>query len=105
MAPKIGDFFEEAGAPGVIASIGAVILAPVVVPVVAGIGKPLAKSLIKGGMVLYEKSKGAIAEVGETFEDMVAEARAELAEEKQTIEVESAAANPHEIVPDNGGAQ
>jgi hypothetical protein len=105
MAPKIGDFFEEAGPSGVIAGIGAVILAPVLVPVVAGIGKPLAKSLIKGGMVLYEKSKGAIAEVGETFEDMVAEARAELAEEKQTIEVESAAANPHEIVPDNGGAQ
>ncbi len=102
MALKIGDFFEEAGAPGVIASIGAVILAPVVVPVVAGIGKPIAKSLIKGGIALYEKSKGAIAEVGETFEDIVAEARAELAEEKQTIAVESTAADPNEIVPNNG---
>lgn len=82
MAPKITDFVEEAGAPGIIAGIGAVLLAPVVIPVVAGVGKPLAKSLIKGGIVLFEKSKGAFAELGETWEDMVAEAKAELADEK-----------------------
>lgn len=102
MALKIGDFFEEAGVPGVIAGIGAVILAPVVVPVVAGVGKPIAKSLIKGGIVLYEKSKGALAEVGESFEDIVAEARAELAESEQTPAFESAGTTPTETVPDNG---
>ncbi len=98
MAPKITDLVEEAGTPGIIASIGAVILAPVVIPVVAGVGKPVAKSLIKGGLTLYEKSKGAFAELGETWEDMVAEARAELAEEKQmsTVDVTS------EAVSDNG---
>jgi hypothetical protein len=46
MELKIADFFEEAGPLGVVAGIGAVILAPVVVPVVAGVGKPLAKSVI-----------------------------------------------------------
>lgn len=80
---KITDFVEDAGAPGIIAGIGAVLLAPVVIPVVANVGKPLAKSLIKGGIVLYEKSKGAFAEIGETWEDMVAEARAEIADAKQ----------------------
>ncbi|BAZ66874.1 MAG: DUF5132 domain-containing protein [Pelatocladus maniniholoensis HA4357-MV3] len=97
MAPKITDFVEDAGAPGIIAGIGAVILAPVVIPVVAGVGKPIAKSLIKGGLVLYEKSKGAFAELGENWEDMVAEARAELAESKQLPAVEAA-----DNISDNG---
>lgn len=105
MGLKIGDFFEEAGAPGVIAGIGAVILAPVLLPVMAGVGKPLAKSVIKGGIVLYEKTKGAFAEVGETFEDIVAEARAELDEEKQTPAFESTTATHNETVLGNGEPQ
>jgi hypothetical protein len=101
MGLKIGDLFEEAGAPGVIAGIGAVVLAPVLLPVVAGVGKPIAKAVIKGGLVAYEKSRGAFAEIGETFEDIVAEARAEMAEDKQTPAFE-AAANSGEILADNG---
>ena len=87
---KITDFVEDAGAPGIIAGIGAVLLAPVVIPVVAGIGKPIAKSIIKSGLVAYEKSKGAFAELGETWEDIVAEARAEIAEEQHTRAFEAA---------------
>ncbi|OUL18109.1 MULTISPECIES: DUF5132 domain-containing protein [unclassified Nostoc] len=102
MAPKITDFVEDAGAPGIIAGIGAVLLAPVLLPVVAGIGKPLAKSLIKGGILAYEKSKGAFAELGETWEDMVAEARAEIAEDRETPAFE-AASTPGDRTLDNGG--
>lgn len=102
MSPKIVDFFEEAGAPGVIAGIGAVILAPVVLPVVAGVGKPVAKSLIKGGLVLYEKSRGALAEAGETWEDMVAEVKAEMAESKSTEVLASTEENPTATVPEQG---
>lgn len=49
--------------PGTLA-VGAaiVLLAPVVVPVVAGILKPLAKNTIKGGLLMYEKAKVATAE-------------------------------------------
>ncbi|MBW4646288.1 MAG: DUF5132 domain-containing protein [Goleter apudmare HA4340-LM2] len=90
MAPKITDFVEDAGAPGIIAGIGAVLLAPVLLPVVTGIGKPIAKSLIKGGIVAFEKSRGAFAELGETWEDIIAEARAELAESKETSAFEAA---------------
>ena len=76
--PKIEDVVEDLGIPG----IAAIVLLPVLVPVVAGVGKPLAKATIKGGIVLYEKGKGVIAEVGETLEDIVAEAKAELASAK-----------------------
>ena len=75
--PDIEDLAEDLGVPG----IAAIILLPGLVPVAAGkVGKPLAKATIKGGIVLYEKGKGIVAEVGESLEDIVAEARAELAE-------------------------
>ncbi|MBV9390025.1 MAG: DUF5132 domain-containing protein [Chroococcidiopsidaceae cyanobacterium CP_BM_ER_R8_30] len=105
MAIKIGDFFEEAGVPGVIAGIGAVVLAPVLIPAVAGIGKPLAKAAIKGGLVLYEKSKGALSEVNESFEDLVAEARMELSESQhQSVGESTLSAHSEEMLPENGGA-
>ncbi|WP_017655883.1 DUF5132 domain-containing protein [Fortiea contorta] len=102
MALKITDFVEDAGAPGIIAGIGAVLLAPVLVPVVTGIGKPIAKSLIKGSIVAYEKSKGAFAELGETWEDIIAEARAELAESKESAAFETTL-TPGESAPEHGG--
>jgi len=101
MGFKITDFVEDAGAPGIIAGIGAVLLAPIVIPVVAGIGKPITKSLIKGGLALYEKSKGAAAELGESWEDIVAEARAELAEGRQLPAVDVASTSA-DNVSDNG---
>ncbi|UKO96148.1 DUF5132 domain-containing protein [Nostoc sp. UHCC 0870] len=101
MSPKITDFVEDAGAPGLIAGIGAVLLAPVLLPVFAGIGKPIAKSIIKGGIVAYEKSKGAFAELGETWEDIIAEAKAELAEDNETPAFESAT-NTIDTSADNG---
>ena len=77
--PDIEDLAEDLGVPG----IAAIVLLPVLIPVAAGkVGKPLAKATIKGGIVLYEKGKGVIAEVGESLEDIVAEAKAELAEKK-----------------------
>ena len=60
--------------------IGAAILAPVVIPLFANIAKPLAKAAIKGGIQLYERGKETFAEVAEITEDIVAEAKAELAE-------------------------
>ncbi|MBH8564507.1 DUF5132 domain-containing protein [Nostoc sp. CENA67] len=88
MAPKIipdvENLVEDLGVPG----IAAIVLLPVIVPVVTGVGKPIAKAAIKGGILIYEKGKEVIAEVGETFEDIVAEAKAELAEQQAEAEVE-----------------
>ena len=58
--------------------VGVAIVAPTVLP----IAKPLAKAAIKGGVSLYEKTKGAIAETGEAIGDIVAEAKAEVAAEQ-----------------------
>ena len=65
---------------GLAIGIGAAILAPVVIPLAAGIVKPLLKGTIKGGIILYEKGQEMVAEAGEVVEDLVAEAKAELAE-------------------------
>ena len=62
MAFKVGDLFEDLGIPGIAAGVGAVILAPVLIPAVAKASKPVAKAVIKGGIIAYEKSKSAIAE-------------------------------------------
>ncbi len=65
---------------GLAIGIGAAVLAPVVIPVVASVMKPLAKAAIKSGFMLYEKGRETFAEVTEMVEDIVAEAKAEMAE-------------------------
>ncbi|BAU07144.1 hypothetical protein FIS3754_30700 [Fischerella sp. NIES-3754] len=82
MLPKVlpnlknvfGSVVEDFGIPGIVA----VIVLPIAIPVVAVAGKSLTKTAIKGGIVLYENSRRAIAAVSENFKDIVAEARAEL---------------------------
>ena len=59
--------------------VGAAVLAPVVVPVL----RPLAKSIIKAGIIAYDQGRVALAELNEQTGDIVAEARAELAERAQ----------------------
>ena len=64
---------------GLAIGLGAVILLPVAAPVIAAVTKPLVKAGMKGGMILFQKGKEAIAEASEVLEDMVVEAQAELA--------------------------
>jgi Protein of unknown function (DUF5132) len=93
LVPHFEDLLEDLGVPG----IAAIVLLPVIVPVVGKIGKPIAKAAVKGGIVLYEKGKGVVTEVGETLEDMIAEAKAELAEgREQELEAATEAASPAE---------
>jgi hypothetical protein len=89
--PHVEELVEDLGVTG----IAAIVLLPVLVPVAAGIGKPVAKTAIKGGILLYEKGKGVIAEAGESLEDLVAEARAELSEaEAKRLEMAEAEGAP-----------
>lgn len=85
-------------AVGIGAAVAATILAPVLLPVVSSIGRPLAKSLIKGGMLLYEKSREAVALAGEATEDLIAEIRSETAAARD-------AAGPSPEVCEPGAAQ
>ena len=85
------DFFKGNIAAGLAIGLGAVVLGPIVLPILAGAGKPMAKAAIKGGIALFEKGKETAAEFGEVFEDIVAEAKAELVEEAENVSTLTAA--------------
>jgi hypothetical protein len=76
---------------GLFVGLGAAILAPVLLPAVATAAKPLVKGVIKVGVTLYEKGNEAIAEVGEVLEDLVAEAKSEMAEGQKAAAAAGAA--------------
>jgi hypothetical protein len=66
-------------ASNVLIGAAAVILAPIVVPAVLAGMRPLAKAAIKGGVLVFDKTREVFAEAEEQMSDLVAEARAELA--------------------------
>ncbi|MEA5506298.1 DUF5132 domain-containing protein [Halotia wernerae UHCC 0503] len=70
--PDIGDLAEGLGVTGIAALL--------LLPVIVRIGKPITKAVIKSAILFYENNKGAIAEIGDSWEEIVAEARTELAE-------------------------
>lgn len=67
---------------GVTAGLIAAVLAPVLIPALKKSGRPLAKSLVKGGILLYDKGRGAVAGAGEALEDVIAEVHAETYEKQ-----------------------
>jgi len=70
--------------PGLAIGAGAVLLAPVIIPAVGSALKPLLKATIKGGILAYEGAKVSIAETKEAFEDITAEAKAEVSKKNTT---------------------
>ena len=62
--------------------IGSAVIAPLVVPALSKAAKPLAKAAIKGGIALLETGKEKFAEMHEVIDDLMAEAKAELAAEQ-----------------------
>ena len=75
----IAERLEGTGWLGI--GIGAVILAPMLIPPLGRKVRPAIKGAIKGYMALSEKAAAALAEAGEQFQDLVAEAKAEHAAE------------------------
>jgi hypothetical protein len=67
-----------------------VLLAPTLAPALAGLARPAAKFGIKTGLLLFERSRIAAAELRETVEDIAAEVRAELEQEQTILPPESA---------------
>jgi hypothetical protein len=58
---------------------GVAMVAPVVLPVVVSMARPVVKGLIKGGMALADKAQEFVAETGEQISDLMAEVRVERA--------------------------
>lgn len=63
--------------PNVLVAVGVAVMAPVILPMVGCIVRPLAKGLVKGGLMVKDTVVGLVAETGEQVSDLVAEAKAE----------------------------
>jgi hypothetical protein len=70
----------KGGFSTVLVGIGAAIVAPTLLPALGSSLRPLAKVVVKGGVMVYDALKESVAEAGEQLNDLVAEARSELAE-------------------------
>ncbi len=73
----------------ILIGVAAAIVAPTVLPALASGFRPLAKAAVKGGLMIYDAVKETVAEAGEQLNDLVAEARSEMAE--SATEAEAAA--------------
>ena len=69
----------EIGAPAVLVGVGAVLAAPLVLPVIGSVARPIAKGAVKGYLALADNAKEFFSEASEQWSDLVAEARAEQA--------------------------
>ena len=63
--------------PSILVVLGVALAAPIVLPAVAAVSRPLAKTLIKGYLTLSDMAKELAAEAGEQISDLVAEVKSE----------------------------
>ena len=70
--------FGSAWVPSVLVGVGVALVAPVVIPALAAGMRPLAKAVIKGGIMVYDKGTEALAEAGEQLSDLMAEVRSDI---------------------------
>src|ERR1051326_8028410 len=59
------------------AGIAAVVLAPALIPAIGKGLRPVAKSAVKGYLTVADRAREWVAESGEQWQDLVAEAKAE----------------------------
>ena len=63
--------------PNVLIAVGVAAMAPVLLPVVGSVVRPVAKGAVKGGLMVKDAVVGFATEAGEQVSDLVAEAKAE----------------------------
>jgi len=63
--------------PNALVAVGVVVLAPVLLPVVGVVLRPVVKGAIKAGLTVKDMAAGFVTEAGEQVSDLVAEAKAE----------------------------
>ena len=83
---------RNSGWKGVAVLVGAAALAPAVWPAVGRATRPVAKSALKAGLVGVEHARERFAELSEAADDLWAEVRHELDEERRAREAAEPAA-------------
>lgn len=64
-----------------IAGLAGMLLAPVMLPAIARVGRPAMKGAVKAGFIMVARGRETLAELTEMAEDMLAEIQSELAAE------------------------
>lgn len=75
------DMFKGNAVTGVAVGAAALFLGPTILPTIGRVLRPVAKTMIKGGIMLYRET---VAGIGELTTDLVEEAKAELEQGQQT---------------------
>ena len=75
---SLDDLFSGWGTT-VLIGVGVALAAPVLLPVVGAVARPVAKGLIKGSLYLVDSLQEVVAESGEQLSDLIAEVKAERA--------------------------
>jgi ribosomal protein S12 methylthiotransferase accessory factor YcaO len=75
---------RKSGWTGVAVLVGAAALAPTVLPAVGRAARPAAKSALKAGLLTAEQARERMAEITEAADDLWAEVRHELDEERRS---------------------
>ena len=70
------DVFSGWG-PTVLIGVGVALVAPALIPAAGAVVRPVAKELIKGGLLVVDSVRELLAEGQEQLSDLTAEARAE----------------------------
>lgn len=102
--PNIEDIIKSDISKGAAIGVGAALVAVAALPAIMRAGRPLARAALKSGILLLEKGREVIAEAGETLEDLVAEVRAELAQESEERAAAHAASEMPEAVASSAEA-
>ncbi len=79
---QIAGFVGNGTIPGVVVGLGVAVAVPLVAGIMIPRLRPLARNTIKGGILIYEKTREAAAGFTEVLGDLVAEVREELKEAK-----------------------
>jgi hypothetical protein len=67
----------DKGLKSILVVLGVALAAPIVLPAVAAVSRPLAKTLIRGYLTLSDMAKEFAAEAGEQISDLMAEVQSE----------------------------
>lgn len=97
--PRFDELLKNDVARGAAIGIGVATAAAFLLPAV----RPVARAMLKTGILCFERSRELIAEAGESLEDLVAEVKADLAAERLNVDsVEQAAQTVAEKLDPNG---
>jgi len=83
--PNFQDIFKNDVARGAALGVGAALVAVAAIPAIVAATRPLARVALKSSLLLLEKGREAMAEAGEHLEDLVAEVKTELADERESF--------------------